>query len=63
MAQELRHMHPTIPIILCTGFSHVIDAEKARARGFDAFLMKSLTARDLGRAMQQVLAKRAEKLG
>ena len=56
LACELRRIRPDIPIILCTGFSHTIDAEKAQAQGINAFLMKPLVARDLGLAIQQVLA-------
>ncbi|PON11133.1 hybrid sensor histidine kinase/response regulator, partial [Candidatus Entotheonella serta] len=32
LVSALRHIRPEIPIILCTGFSHVINAEKARAK-------------------------------
>jgi CheY-like chemotaxis protein len=58
LASELRHLRPDIPIILCTGFSHAIDAKKAQAQGIDAFLMKPLVARDLGLAIQHVLEQR-----
>jgi PAS domain S-box-containing protein len=59
LACELRRIRPDIPIILCTGFSHTIDADKAQAQGIDAFLMKPLVARDLGLAIQHVLAQRS----
>jgi PAS domain S-box-containing protein len=59
LACELRLIRPDIPIILCTGFSHTIDAEKAQAQGIDAFLMKPLVPRDLGLAIQHVLEQRA----
>jgi PAS domain S-box-containing protein len=59
LAYELRRIRPDIPIILCTGFSHTIDAEKAQAQGIDVFLMKPLVARDLGLAIQHVLEQRA----
>jgi CheY-like chemotaxis protein len=61
LAYELRRIRPGIPIILCTGFSHTIDAEKAQAQGIDAFLMKPLVARDLGLAIQHVLAQRGRR--
>jgi CheY-like chemotaxis protein len=57
LARELRHIRPDIPIILCTGFSHTINAEQARAQGIDAFLMKPLTVGDLGLAIQRVLTQ------
>jgi CheY-like chemotaxis protein len=58
LARELRDIRPDIPIILCTGFSHTIDAEKAAAQGIDAFLIKPLTARDLGQVIRQILSPR-----
>jgi PAS domain S-box-containing protein len=57
LARELRHIRPDIPIILCTGFSHTINAEQAKAQEIDAFLMKPLTTRDLGLAIQRVLTQ------
>src|SRR4029453_5235667 len=54
LARELRDIRPDIPIFLWPGFSYTIDAEQARAQGIDAFLMKPLTARDLGLAIQRV---------
>ncbi len=59
LATALRRMRPDIPIIVCTGFSHVINAEKAQALGIDAFCMKPLRIRELAVTIQQVLAKRA----
>ncbi len=59
-ARELRRIRPDIPIILCTGFSHTMNAEKAQALGIDAFLMKPFVIRDLAMTIQQVLGQRAE---
>jgi CheY-like chemotaxis protein len=50
-------MRPDIPIILCTGFSHVMDAEKAKALGLEAFLMKPVDEHDLATMLHQVLAR------
>ena len=58
LTKELRRIRPDIPIILCTGFSHVMDAEKARAMGVDAFCMKPLEAHHFAMTIQQVLASR-----
>jgi PAS domain S-box-containing protein len=59
LAQELRKIRPDIPIILCTGYSHRIDADKAAAQGIDAFCMKPLVTHDLGLVIRRVLAQRA----
>lgn len=55
LARELRSIRADIPIILCTGFSHVMNAEKARAVGIDAFCMKPFAVRDLAVTIQHVL--------
>ncbi len=55
LAAEVRLLRPDIPVILCTGFSHTINPEKARAAGIDAFCIKPLTTRDLVATVQQVL--------
>jgi PAS domain S-box-containing protein len=55
---ELRRLRPDIPIILCTGFSHTMTEEKARALGLNAFLMKPLVAQELSQVVRQVLAER-----
>ena len=60
LARALRQIRPNLPIILCTGFSHVMTPEKAQALKLDAFLMKPLTMRGLGQAVQRVLARRLE---
>jgi len=59
LAQALRAIRPEIPIILCTGYSHSMDADKAAAQGFDAFCMKPLVMHDLAVIIHRVLARRA----
>lgn len=46
LVQGMRRLRADIPIILCTGYSHVMNAEKAQALGVDAFCMKPMTAQD-----------------
>ena len=55
LARELLQIRPNVPIILCTGFSHAITPEKAKAIGIRAYLLKPLLIRDLGRALRDVL--------
>ena len=44
-----------MPIIMCTGFSHLVDADKAKAAGIKAFAMKPLTKREIARTVRKVL--------
>ena len=61
LSNELRQIRPDIPIILSTGFSHVIDAVKVQELGIDAFLPKPLTLQNLGSTIRQVLTRRQQK--
>jgi PAS domain S-box-containing protein len=56
--RALRRIRPDIPIILCTGYSSSIDADKARAQGIEAFLMKPLSIDTLAPTIQRLLGRR-----
>jgi PAS domain S-box-containing protein len=58
LAQDLRRLRPDLPVILCSGFSHTMNADKAQALGLDAFLLKPFLHRDLGVAVHRVLETR-----
>jgi CheY-like chemotaxis protein len=55
LAQALQDIREDIPIILCTGFSHNMSAEKAAEIGLSAFLMKPVNAAALAQTMKNVL--------
>ena len=57
LAQEIRCLRPELPVIVCSGFSHTMNADKAQALGLDAFLLKPFLHRDLGLAVRRVLDK------
>jgi len=57
LSKELLKIRPDIPIILCTGFSELIDREKAEALGIQEFLMKPVGREDLAAAVRKVLDK------
>ena len=54
-SRELLRIRPELPIILCTGFSHIMTAEKAKTLGIQAYLMKPLAIRDLAPIVRHVL--------
>jgi CheY-like chemotaxis protein len=58
LVKELLRIRPETPIILCTGFSHAVTEEKARALGIRAFLLKPISRRDLSLAVRFVLDQR-----
>lgn len=54
LSQHLLQLRPELPIILCTGFSHTIDAEKAKSLGISGFLIKPLLSHQLAQVLQEV---------
>jgi len=55
LAGEVLQIKPDIPIILCTGFSAMIDEDKAKAMGIRAFIFKPILRRDIAEAVRKVL--------
>jgi len=44
-----------IPIVLCTGFSHTMSAEKAAQLGLKGFLMKPVNGAVLANTLRDIL--------
>jgi PAS domain S-box-containing protein len=57
LTKEILTIRRDMPIIMCTGFSHLVDADKATASGIRAFAMKPLTKREIARTIRNVLDK------
>ncbi len=57
LIQRIRQLRADIPAILCTGFSHVIDAARAQALGIDALMMKPIDIAELVTVIQQQVAR------
>jgi PAS domain S-box-containing protein len=55
LAREVLALRADMPIIMCTGFSHLVDDSKAKAAGIRAFAMKPLTKREIARTARKVL--------
>jgi PAS domain S-box-containing protein len=55
LAKEVLAIKADMPIIMCTGFSYLVDADKARAAGIKAFAMKPLTKREIAGTIRKVL--------
>ena len=55
LATELIQIMPDIPIILCTGFSEMIDEDIAKEMGIKAFAMKPLVMSELAKTIREVL--------
>ncbi len=55
LSQEILKIRSDIPIILCTGFSELIDREKAASLGIKEYLMKPVEKKKLAEAIRKVL--------
>ena len=55
LAAEMLKIRPDIPIVLCTGYSELITAEKARAIGIKEFVMKPVVMKEMAKTIRQVL--------
>ena len=57
LAREIKSFRPDMPVILCTGFSELINETQARESGIDAFLMKPYAVGELVRTIHRVLKR------
>jgi len=58
LAQKLLAVKPDLPIILCTGFSELINEKKAKAIGIREYIMKPVVIQELAAVVRKVLDKR-----
>lgn len=57
LARAMLALRPDIPIVLCTGYSNVVDEEAARRTGIRRFLMKPVPAKILADVVEEYLAR------
>lgn len=55
LSEKLRALRADIPVILCTGYSSVIAADTARAKGINAFMYKPCDREMLARKIRSLL--------
>jgi PAS domain S-box-containing protein len=57
LASELMKLNPEIPVILCTGYSQLIDQRRAKEKGIRALVMKPILISEMAGAIRSVLKK------
>jgi len=57
LAQEIRKVNDSIPIILCTGYSETVTEQSANYYGITSFLMKPVNMHDLAHTVHDVLER------
>ena len=55
LAKEMTDVRPSMPVIMCTGYSERITEEKAAAMGVRALVPKPLSLADMARTIRRVL--------
>ena len=55
LARKLRKIRPGIPLLICTGFSRIMDRDKAASLGFNGFLYKPVVMKDLAFTIRRIL--------
>ncbi|MCP4581578.1 MAG: PAS domain S-box protein [candidate division Zixibacteria bacterium] len=58
LALEIKNIRSDIPIILCTGFSAIIDEARAEKTGIQAFVLKPILKKDIAGTVRRVLDKK-----
>ena len=59
LIQEILAIRPDIPVILCTGFSELMNEEKAKEIGVSQYIMKPVSRLDVALAVQRAIDKQA----
>ncbi len=55
LAQKILSIRPDIPIVLCTGFSELINEKKAKAIGIREYVMKPVVTREIATVVRKLL--------
>ncbi len=55
LVESIHGVRPEVPAILCTGFSSVINEEKAKNKGFKAFVKKPFYRHEIADTIRKVL--------
>ncbi|MFO7868009.1 MAG: response regulator, partial [Bacteroidales bacterium] len=55
LARALLQVRKDLPIILCTGFSDLVDEEKAKKEGIKQYVLKPIVMKEMANAVRSVL--------
>ncbi len=61
LSRRIRHIRGNTPVIICTGYSDLIDSKKAREMGLSGFLMKPVIKQELAAAVRRALDGRRDE--
>ncbi len=55
LAKNMFRIRPDIPVILCTGYSNLVDESVAKAQGIKGFALKPMTMSTIAQLIRQGL--------
>ncbi len=58
LALKVKEIRPDLPVILCSGYSAIIDSVRAHSIGIDAFMMKPLLKKEIAVKIRELLDRR-----
>jgi len=58
LTREVKAVRPDIPVIVCTGYSALIDEDRAAAMGIEGYIVKPVVMKDMARTIRAVLDER-----
>ena len=58
LSEKLMDIRPDIPIIICTGYSSLVDEEKAKKLGLAAYVMKPIDMKETAQTIRKVLDRK-----
>ena len=58
LTRRIKHLDPAMPVVLCTGFSDIIDENKAKMMGVDGYLLKPVIKSQLAQTIHEVLGSK-----
>ncbi len=59
LAEQILQIRPTLPIILCTGYSNLTNEQLAKEIGIQGFLMKPITKNTIATLLKSLLRERS----
>ncbi len=55
LAQEIKKIHPELPIILCSGYTDIIEEDKAADFGISAVMTKPISKNELSKTIRRLM--------
>lgn len=55
LSREILKLKPGLPVILCTGYSDILNEEEALAAGISAFILKPFSVKEIAETIRRVL--------